>query len=96
MAIDDATVRQIAALAQLEVDPETLPALRDELSAIVAHVARLQEVDLSAAGPEGDAPGSQGATRADEVRPSLPAEDALAPAADTFASLFRVPRVLSG
>lgn len=96
MAIDDATVRRIAALAQLEVEADALTDLRDELDAIVAHVARLQEVDVSGADPGGEAPGGPGSTRADEVRPSLRAEDALAPAAETFASLFRVPRVLSG
>jgi aspartyl-tRNA(Asn)/glutamyl-tRNA(Gln) amidotransferase subunit C len=96
MAIDDATVRHIAALAQLEVDEATLPALRDQLAAIVAHVAQLQEVDVSGAEPMAHAPGGEATLRADEVRPSLPVEEALASAPDTFAGLFRVPRVLSG
>jgi aspartyl-tRNA(Asn)/glutamyl-tRNA(Gln) amidotransferase subunit C len=96
-AIDDATVRHIAALARLEVDEASLPALRDELAAIVAHVAHLQEVDVSGVEPMAHAAaGGPTGVRADEVVPSLPVDDALAAAPDSFAGLFRVPRVLSG
>jgi aspartyl-tRNA(Asn)/glutamyl-tRNA(Gln) amidotransferase subunit C len=95
MAIDDATVLHIASLAQLEVEPDALPALRAELDAIVAHVARLQEVPLAEAA-NAVVPAKGGSARPDAVSPSLPAEEAVGPAPESLASLFRVPRVLSG
>ena len=95
-AIDDATVRHIAGLAQLDVDEDALPALRRELAAIVAHVAHLQEVDVSAADAMAHVPGGTPVLRPDEVLPSLPADAAVGQASDSLAGLFRVPRVLSG
>jgi aspartyl-tRNA(Asn)/glutamyl-tRNA(Gln) amidotransferase subunit C len=95
-AIDDAAIRHLADLEQLTLDEATLPALREQLATIVSYVARLQEVDVSGADgweptPLGDAP-----LRPDETRPSLTAEEAVRPAAEAYAGLFRVPRVLSG
>lgn len=95
-AIDDAAIRHIATLAQLTLDETAVPALRAQLATILSYVARLQEVDVSGADPMAHAPGATAVSRPDETRPSLPAEEALRPAPDAFADLFRVPRVLSG
>ena len=94
--LDDATLRHLASLAQLTLDASTLPDLRAQLATILAHVAKLQEVEVSGARAMAHASEDAAPLRPDEVRPSLPLEDALAPAPEVFAGLFRVPRVLSG
>jgi len=94
--LDDATLRHLASLAQLTLDASTLPDLRAQLTSIVVHVAKLQEVDVTGAEAMAHASEDAPPLRADEVMPSLPAEDALASAPEVFAGLFRVPRVLSG
>jgi aspartyl-tRNA(Asn)/glutamyl-tRNA(Gln) amidotransferase subunit C len=94
--LDDATLRHLASLAQLTLEEATLPDLRAQLATILAHVAKLQEVDVGGAGTMAHAGREAAGLRPDEVRPSLSVEDALAPAPETFAGLFRVPRVLSG
>jgi len=94
--LDDAVLRQLATLAQLTLDEATLPDLRAQLATILAHVAKLQEADVMEADVAPQAGAAAAPLRRDEVRPSLPVEDALAPAPEVFAGLFRVPRVLSG
>lgn len=94
--LDDATLRHLASLAQLTLDEATLPDLRAQLGTILAHVAKLQEVEVAGAGAMAHAAREAAALRPDEVRASLPVEDALSPAPEVFAGLFRVPRVLSG
>ena len=94
--LDDATLRRLAALAQLTLDEAKLPDLRAQLATILAHVAKLQEVEVGGAGAMAHAGREAAGLRPDEVRPSLPVEDALSPAPEVFAGLFRVPRVLSG
>ena len=95
-AIDDAAIRHLADLAQLTLDEATLPALRDQLATIVSYVARLQEVDVTDVRAWEQAPLAEAPLRPDATRPSLPAEDAVRPAPQAYAGLFRVPRVLSG
>ncbi|HEX5044089.1 MAG TPA: Asp-tRNA(Asn)/Glu-tRNA(Gln) amidotransferase subunit GatC [Candidatus Polarisedimenticolaceae bacterium] len=94
--LDDATLRHLASLAQLTLDEATLPDLRAQLGTILAYVTKLQEVEVAGAGTMAHAGSAAAGLRPDEVRPSLPVEDALAPAPEAFAGLFRVPRVLSG
>ena len=94
--LDDATLRHLASLAQLTLDDAILPDLRVQLGTILSHVARLQDVDVEGVAPMAHAGTDGTRLRPDEVRPSLPVEDLLAPAPEAFAGLFRVPRVLSG
>ena len=95
-AIDDDAIRHIAALAQLTVDETTLPELRNQLATILSYAARLQDVEVSGADAWTHAAESAPGLRADQTRPSLSAEQALRAAPESFAGLFRVPRVLSG
>ena len=51
MAIDQDTVRRIAALARLKLDEGQIPALESELNAMLAWVEQLQEVDCTGVEP---------------------------------------------
>ena len=51
MAIDAATVRKVAHLARIRVDEDKLEPLADELSAILAWIEQLNEVDTAGVQP---------------------------------------------
>ena len=44
--IDDATVRHVARLARLHLEPDELERMREELSGILDHVDAIQALDL--------------------------------------------------
>jgi len=95
MSIDVATVRKIAALARLRIQPAEEERLARELQAILAYVDQLQALDLSGIEPtsqvtEGAAP----AWRADEEVASDVGEEGLGQAPDRDGEFFRVPRVV--
>jgi aspartyl-tRNA(Asn)/glutamyl-tRNA(Gln) amidotransferase subunit C len=88
-------VARIAALAHLELDPSELDLFARQLGEILAYAEQVQQVDTSGIPPTSAVVTRHTADRADEVRPSLSVEQALAnapePALD--AGLFKVPRV---
>jgi aspartyl-tRNA(Asn)/glutamyl-tRNA(Gln) amidotransferase subunit C len=92
MAVTLDDVRHIAALARLGVDADRLPALAEQLSAILGHMEVLQGVDVSGAGGGGDdAPGMA-------LRPDGGVQRPLAHPRESFAPLmkhgfFLVPRL---
>ncbi len=51
MPVDQATVRRIAHLARIKVADEAVAGLQDELNAILAFVATLDEVDVAGVEP---------------------------------------------
>lgn len=93
MAIDTDTVRHIAALAQLKLDDDEIARLRTDLQSVLDYVAMLEEADVEAQSLP--SPAATGLRR-DEVRPSLPREEALSGAPDARDGLFRVPPALDG
>ena len=94
-----AEVERIAALARLEITPDEAELFTRQLGAVLDYAERLQAVDTAAA-PGGWRPGAtESPLRADEGRPSLPPEEAVANAPDPGAGpagarFFRVPRVI--
>ncbi len=89
-------VRRIAALARLELSPEEEAVLPAQLSAILDYVAQLEELDVSSVEPmtHALAAGDAVPLREDEVRPSLPPEEALAAAPAREGTWFEVPRII--
>lgn len=81
----------MARLARLELAEDELPVMARELSAIVEHVARIGELDLEDVAPTSHVLEVTGALRADEPRPCLPREVALAQAPAVGEGGFLVP-----
>lgn len=89
--IDREQVLHVARLARLELsDAETLR-MSEELSKVLAHIEKLAELDLSQVAPTARVVHVDDALRADEPRPSLPRDVALASAPDVADDGFRVP-----
>jgi len=90
MALTIEEVKHVARLARLRLSPEELETMRAELSHILGYIDMLKEVDVSDVPPTAQATDLLNVVRADEVRPSLPREDALANAPDQREGMFRV------
>ena len=89
--IDRAEVLHVARLARLELSEEEVDRMADELSAVLGHIEKISELDLEGVAPTSHVVEVSGALRADEPRPSLPREEALAAAPAVAADGFEVP-----
>jgi aspartyl-tRNA(Asn)/glutamyl-tRNA(Gln) amidotransferase subunit C len=89
-------VRRIAALARLRLSAEEEQTFAVQLSAILAHVEQLRELDVSGVEPmtHALAAGEAPALRPDVVRESLAPDEALANAPAREGTCFKVPRII--
>ena len=95
-------VRRVAELANLELTAEEEPRMQRDLSAILGHIAQLNELDtagVSAMAQVGEMLGGDvdsvgGTLRADLVRPSLDRAAVMASAPETDGRFFKVPKVI--
>ncbi|MBI1852592.1 MAG: Asp-tRNA(Asn)/Glu-tRNA(Gln) amidotransferase subunit GatC [Planctomycetes bacterium] len=92
--IRDEEVRHIAHLARLELSEPDLARAARELGSILDYVKKLEAVDTADVEPEIHAVSISNVYRKDEPRPSLPRDEALAPAPSHDDKYFRVPKVI--
>jgi aspartyl-tRNA(Asn)/glutamyl-tRNA(Gln) amidotransferase subunit C len=91
MSISREDVLHVARLARLELTDDEVERFRGQLSAILDAVSKVQELDLSDVPPTSHPLDVVNVWREDEVRPSLPVEEAFANAPDREDDLFKVP-----
>jgi aspartyl-tRNA(Asn)/glutamyl-tRNA(Gln) amidotransferase subunit C len=91
MAITREEVLHVARLARLELADEEVERFTEQLSAILEAVAKVSELDLSEVEPTAHPLDVVNVWAADEPRPSLPVEEALANAPERDAAFFKVP-----
>lgn len=84
-------VLHVARLARLALADDEIEPMARELSAVLDHVARIGELDLDDVVPTSHVVDVTGALRADEPRPCLPREVALAQAPAVSDDGFLVP-----
>jgi aspartyl-tRNA(Asn)/glutamyl-tRNA(Gln) amidotransferase subunit C len=98
MSIDRAGVVKIAELARLEFSEGELEAITAQFQRILDYIEKLKKVNVEGVEPTSHASFGEGPSvrfaRDDEVRASLPEEEALANAPDPGSGHFRVPKVL--
>jgi aspartyl-tRNA(Asn)/glutamyl-tRNA(Gln) amidotransferase subunit C len=94
MASTDIDVKYVAHLARLALTPEEEKKLGAQLGNILGYIEKLRELDVSAVEPTAHAVPMVNITRADEIQPSLPHEDALRNAPRQAGGLFIVPKVV--
>ena len=93
MALTIDEVRHVARLARLRLSEEELEKMQQELSAILGYIDMLQEVDVTDVPPTAQVTDVVNVVRPDEVRPSLPVDEALADAPMREDDFFKVKRV---
>ena len=89
--IDRDEVRHVARLARLELSDDEVEGMARELAGVLAHIATIDELDLDGVAPTSHVVAVENALRADEPRPSLPRERALADAPEVVDDGFAVP-----
>jgi aspartyl-tRNA(Asn)/glutamyl-tRNA(Gln) amidotransferase subunit C len=87
-------VEHIAALARLRLTVEEKTRYREQLSAILDHMAMLRRLDTSDIEPTATVLPLRSVLRPDAWRPSLPPAELLANAPAVEAQMFHVPPVL--
>lgn len=86
-------VRKVALLARLRLSDEELERMQQQLSSILDYMQVLQEVDVANVPPTAQVTDVVNVMRPDEVRPSLPVEEALANAPAHEGGYFKVKPV---
>jgi aspartyl-tRNA(Asn)/glutamyl-tRNA(Gln) amidotransferase subunit C len=94
MKLSREEVLHIAALAKVGVTEVDVEKFQEQLSNILENFEALQKLDTSGVPPTAQSIDLQNVIMADEVRPSLPAEEVLANAPQREGDFFRVKIVL--
>ena len=94
MASAEIDVKYVAHLARLALTSEEEKSLGAQLDSILGYIEKLRELDVSGVEPTAHAVPMVNVTRADEIRPSLPHDDALRNAPSQANGLFIVPKIV--
>jgi aspartyl-tRNA(Asn)/glutamyl-tRNA(Gln) amidotransferase subunit C len=89
--IDREQVLHVARLARLELSEDEVDRMSSELSGILEHIEKIEGLDLDGVPPTSHVVPMTNALRADEPRPSLERELALASAPAVRDDGFEVP-----
>jgi len=89
--IDRDQVLHVARLARLRLTDEEVARMSSELSSILDHIEKIEELDLQDVPPTSHVVQVENVLREDDSRPSLPRERALEQAPDVADGGFRVP-----
>ena len=92
-------VERVAELAHLELAPDEMPRMVQDLNAILNYVAELNELDTAGVSPlaqvsELDGAGGRSSLRTDVPVPSLDRQAVMPQAPDADKGFFKVPKVI--
>lgn len=94
MTLTRKDVEKVSLLGRLQLSPEELDRMTSQLAGIVAYVELLGELNTDSVEPMAHAVDVSNVFAADELRPSLPREKALANAPHHDREFYLVPAVL--
>ncbi len=94
MRIDKEEVEHVARLARLDITESEKEAFSEQLSSILTYMEQLKGLDTEGVEPTATVLEQTNVFRADELRPSLPVEDALANAPESSGGFFTVPKII--
>ncbi|MGA2747530.1 MAG: Asp-tRNA(Asn)/Glu-tRNA(Gln) amidotransferase subunit GatC [Verrucomicrobiota bacterium] len=87
-------VKYVAHLARIALSPAEEEKFGAQLSNILGYIEKLNQLDVSQIEPTAHAVPLVNVFRADEIRPSLPTEEALRNAPAKANGLFIVPKIV--
>lgn len=93
MPLSRAEVRHVALLARLALEPADEEFYAEQLSGILAHIDRLQQLDTDSIPPTAQVVQVRNMLREDVPRPGLSQAEALANAPAAVDGFFRVPSI---
>ena len=96
MSLTSDQIKHVALLSRLEFSDDEITRLGSELNSILAYMEKLSELDTENVPATSHALKTSNVLRADEPRPSLTNEEALANAPESEDGHFKVPQILPG
>ena len=94
MAAAEIDIKYVAHLARLHLTPDEEKKLGAQLGNILGYIEKLNQLDVSGVEPTAHAVPMVNVTRPDEIRPSLPHEEALRNAPAPANGLFMVSKIV--
>lgn len=94
MSAGEFDIKYVAHLARLALTPEEEQKLGAQLGNILGFMEKLKSLDVSQVEPTAHAVPMVNVTRADEIRPSLPHDEAMRNAPAKANGLFMVPKIV--
>ena len=94
MAAAEIDIKYVAHLARLHLTPDEEKKFGAQLGNILGYIEKLKELDIANVEPTAHATPMVNIIRRDEVRPSLPHDDALRNAPAKANGLFIVPKIV--
>jgi aspartyl-tRNA(Asn)/glutamyl-tRNA(Gln) amidotransferase subunit C len=94
MAAADFDVKYVANLARIALTEEEQTRFATQLNHILGYIEKLRELNVDNVEPTAHAIPLVNVTRPDEIRPSLPHEDAMRNAPSKANELFLVPKIV--
>ena len=94
MASAEIDIKYVAHLARLHLTPDEEKKFGAQLGNILGYIEKLKELDVTGVEPTAHAVPLVNVTRPDEVRPSLPHDEALRNAPAQANGLFMVPKIV--
>lgn len=92
--ITEEQVRHVAKLSRLRLSDDEIHHFTEQLSHVLEHIARLNELDVEGVEPMAHALDLRNVLREDAERAGLPVDKVLANAPDKTPPFFKVPKVL--
>jgi aspartyl-tRNA(Asn)/glutamyl-tRNA(Gln) amidotransferase subunit C len=94
MSASDFDIQYVAHLARIALTPDEEKKLAAQLGGILGYIEKLKELNVTGVEPTAHAVPLVNVTRTDEIRESLPHEDALRTAPRQANGLFIVPKIV--
>lgn len=94
MPVSREDVEYVAKLARIELTDEEKDTLASQLSSILGHIEKLNELDTDEVEPTFHVLDVRNVFREDEVRPSLPTGEIMKNAPERDGDFFRVPKII--
>ncbi len=94
MKLEKEAIKHLAELARLELKDEEAAEFSHQLSEVLAYAGKVREAPVAGVEPTIHLLSLTNVLRDDEVKPSLPREEALANAPHREEGFYRVPKIL--
>lgn len=94
MEVNDALVEKLAHLARLEFNATEKEEIKKDLQKMISFVEKLNELDLTGTAPLLHMSDEINVLRDDEVKGSIPRDQALKNAPDHDERFFKVPKII--
>jgi len=94
MPVSREDVEYVAKLARIELTEDEKDTLTAQLSSILDHIEKLNELNIEGVEPTFHVLDVTNVFREDEVRPSLPTEETLKNAPARDGDFFKVPKII--